>query len=122
MTFSPVLRSFRWLVAAACALPLLAGCGIASKLGITPSVDTCRDAQAFEAATEVPAVQVPAGLDSPSARGALKTPVLDAAERKRAAGDNPWGAGATTLEWTISSPPPFHTFSELPRISDTPHH
>ncbi len=30
--------------------------------------------------------------------------------------DNYWGEGATTLEWTVSSPPPFHTFTELPRI------
>jgi cytochrome c oxidase subunit 1 len=30
--------------------------------------------------------------------------------------DNYWGPGATTLEWTVSSPPPFHTFTELPRI------
>jgi cytochrome c oxidase subunit 1 len=29
---------------------------------------------------------------------------------------NPWGAGATTLEWTLPSPPPFHTFDTLPRI------
>lgn len=29
---------------------------------------------------------------------------------------NPWGEGATTLEWQVSSPPPFHTFDELPRI------
>jgi cytochrome c oxidase subunit I len=36
--------------------------------------------------------------------------------RKEAAADNPWGAGATTLEWTLSSPPPFHQFESLPRI------
>ncbi|MDA5193349.1 cytochrome c oxidase subunit I [Govanella unica] len=30
--------------------------------------------------------------------------------------DNPWGEGATTLEWTLSSPPPFHQFEKLPRI------
>ena len=32
----------------------------------------------------------------------------------RRAVDNPWGAGATTLEWTLASPPPFHTFNALP--------
>ncbi|MDB5663404.1 MAG: cytochrome c oxidase subunit [Sphingomonas bacterium] len=31
-------------------------------------------------------------------------------------GDNPWGEGATTLEWTLSSPPPYHQFETLPRI------
>jgi len=30
--------------------------------------------------------------------------------------DNPWGEGADTLEWTVSSPPPFHTFNDLPQI------
>jgi len=37
--------------------------------------------------------------------------------RKRQAADNPWGAGATTLEWTLSSPPPFHQYQTLPRIT-----
>jgi len=32
------------------------------------------------------------------------------------AADNPWGEGATTLEWTVSSPPPWHSYEELPRI------
>ena len=32
------------------------------------------------------------------------------------AADNPWGVGATTLEWTLSSPPPFHQFEVLPRV------
>jgi cytochrome c oxidase subunit I len=36
--------------------------------------------------------------------------------RRRPAGANPWGPAATTLEWTLSSPPPFHQFSELPKI------
>ncbi len=36
--------------------------------------------------------------------------------RKRKAADNPWGAGATTLEWTLPSPPPFHSYEVLPRI------
>ncbi|MEL6507074.1 MAG: cytochrome c oxidase subunit I [Pseudomonadota bacterium] len=35
--------------------------------------------------------------------------------RKKAVA-NPWGEGATTLEWTLSSPPPFHQFNELPRF------
>jgi cytochrome c oxidase subunit 1 len=35
--------------------------------------------------------------------------------REKAA-DNPWGEGATTLEWTQSSPPAYHTFTELPRF------
>ena len=34
----------------------------------------------------------------------------------RKAGDNPWGDGATTLEWTLSSPPPYHQFETLPVI------
>ena len=36
--------------------------------------------------------------------------------KKVPAADNPWGVGATTLEWTLSSPPPFHQFGTLPLI------
>ena len=31
-------------------------------------------------------------------------------------GGNYWGEGATTLEWTLPSPPPFHQFETLPVI------
>jgi cytochrome c oxidase subunit 1 len=34
----------------------------------------------------------------------------------RRAEDNYWGEGATTLEWTLSSPPPYHQFETLPEI------
>ena len=34
----------------------------------------------------------------------------------RKVGANYWGPGATTLEWSLSSPPPFHQFETLPRI------
>ncbi len=40
----------------------------------------------------------------------------DAFAKKRLAGNNPWGEGATTLEWVLSSPPPFHQWETLPRI------
>jgi cytochrome c oxidase subunit I len=42
--------------------------------------------------------------------------VFSAYARKQQAADNPWGEGATTLEWTLSSPPPFHQFNTLPVI------
>jgi len=35
---------------------------------------------------------------------------------------NPWGAGATTLEWTLPSPPPFHTYEDIPHIAPSPAH
>ena len=47
--------------------------------------------------------------------------IYEAFARKRLAGDNPWGPGATTLEWTLSSPPPFHQYETLPRISGADH-
>jgi len=36
----------------------------------------------------------------------------------RKAPANYWGEGATTLEWSLSSPPPFHQFETLPVIED----
>lgn len=41
--------------------------------------------------------------------------------RKERAAGNPWGEGATTLEWTLSSPPPFHQYETLPRVVETHH-
>jgi cytochrome c oxidase subunit 1 len=42
--------------------------------------------------------------------------IAEAFARKRRAAPNPWGEGATTLEWTLSSPPPYHQFERLPLI------
>ena len=42
--------------------------------------------------------------------------VVEAFVVRRRAAENPWGAGATTLEWTIPSPPNFHTFDDLPKV------
>jgi cytochrome c oxidase subunit 1 len=42
--------------------------------------------------------------------------MIESLMKKRPAGDNPWGEGATTLEWTISSPPPFHQFLTPPPV------
>ncbi|MBX9930280.1 MAG: cytochrome c oxidase subunit I [Methylobacterium sp.] len=48
--------------------------------------------------------------------------VVLAFRSSRRAADNPWGPGATTLEWTLSSPPPFHQFETLPKIVEEPAH
>jgi cytochrome c oxidase subunit 1 len=47
--------------------------------------------------------------------------LLEAMLFRRRAEANPWGEGATTLEWTLPSPPPFHQFNELP-VVQTEHH
>ncbi len=47
--------------------------------------------------------------------------LIDAMIFRRKAEANPWGEGATTLEWTLSSPPPFHQFNELPVIKPDVH-
>ena len=36
----------------------------------------------------------------------------------RRVAENYWGPGATTLEWTVPSPPAYHTFDEVPEIKD----
>jgi cytochrome c oxidase subunit 1 len=42
--------------------------------------------------------------------------IAEAFGRKTVAAANPWGRGATTLEWTLPSPPPVHQYNTLPRI------
>jgi cytochrome c oxidase subunit 1 len=42
--------------------------------------------------------------------------VAEAFVSRRRAAANPWGEGATTLEWKVASPPPYHTFDELPKV------
>jgi cytochrome c oxidase subunit I len=47
--------------------------------------------------------------------------LVESAIRRRKAEANPWGEGATTLEWTLPSPPPFHQFNELPVVTSDGH-
>jgi len=42
--------------------------------------------------------------------------IAEAFIAKRRAQANPYGEGATTLEWQVASPPPYHTFDELPKV------
>jgi cytochrome c oxidase subunit I len=42
--------------------------------------------------------------------------MFSAYAKKVPAPNNPWGEYATTLEWTLTSPPPFHQFNTLPVI------
>jgi cytochrome c oxidase subunit I len=50
--------------------------------------------------------------------------VFYAFARARKTTDNPWAIapGLVTLEWTLPSPPPFHQFETLPRITGDGHH
>ena len=43
--------------------------------------------------------------------------IFEAFRSKRSAENSPWGDGGNTIEWTVSSPPPFHTFDELPKVN-----
>ena len=54
--------------------------------------------------------------------GVLRQHRLGAVCAARRPEGNYWGEGATTLEWTLSSPPPFHQFETLPVIDDKAHH
>jgi cytochrome c oxidase subunit 1 len=42
--------------------------------------------------------------------------------KRQKAADNPWGEGATTLEWTLPSPPEFHSFETLPKLPAADYH
>jgi len=42
--------------------------------------------------------------------------IYHAFKKKNKCPANPWGEGADTLEWTIASPPPFHSFEVPPKI------
>jgi len=44
---------------------------------------------------------------------------LRSASRGRPAGPNPWGA--RTLEWMVSSPPPYYNFAEIPIVLSGPY-
>ena len=40
--------------------------------------------------------------------------IVEAFLKKRICPSNPWNKSADTFEWTLSSPPPFHQFEEMP--------
>jgi cytochrome c oxidase subunit 1 len=42
--------------------------------------------------------------------------IIEAFLRARKASKNPWGEGATTFEWKLSSPPPFHSYDDIPKV------
>ena len=42
--------------------------------------------------------------------------IIEAFSSRRKAENSPWGIGGTTIEWSTTSPPPFHTFDELPKV------
>ena len=42
--------------------------------------------------------------------------IIEAFVKARKAEKNPWGKGATTFEWKLSSPPPFHSYDDIPKV------
>jgi cytochrome c oxidase subunit 1 len=51
--------------------------------------------------------------------GLLAFNVIWSLRHGKIAGINPWGA--RTLEWTISSPPPYYNFKKIPQVFDRPY-
>jgi cytochrome c oxidase subunit 1 len=51
--------------------------------------------------------------------GILAFNVIWSLRHGKIAGINPWGA--RTLEWTISSPPPYYNFKKIPQVFDRPY-
>jgi cytochrome c oxidase subunit 1 len=47
--------------------------------------------------------------------------IAESVIRRRRGVANPWGEGATTLEWTLPSPPPFHQFNTPPVVHGSAH-
>ena len=42
--------------------------------------------------------------------------IIEAFVKKRKTSKNPWGVEDNTLEWSVSSPPAFHTFETIPKV------
>jgi uncharacterized lipoprotein len=70
---------------------------------------SCHEPQAYETARSVPPLQVPAGLESPATKSALKIPDLKTPERKR---------GAT--EPCLDEPPSYYPGKPRPGASPVP--
>jgi cytochrome c oxidase subunit 1 len=45
--------------------------------------------------------------------------LLDSLRRGKKAGPNPWGA--RTLEWMVSSPPPYYNYKKIPAVLAAPY-
>lgn len=48
--------------------------------------------------------------------------IWDTLKYGKPAGKTPWGEYADTLEWTVTSPPPFHSYEQIPTVQDRPSH
>ena len=88
----------------------------------SPSISSAsRECRAASSTTPTPmrcgiSCRRSAPLSRARARSIFLYLIYEAFAAKRAAAANPWGPGATTLEWTVPSPAPFHTFETPPHI------